>query len=246
MDDFQIFRFGSHDVRVVIENGILWWVAKDVCDALEISDARQAVSRLEEDERCLIPVADSMGRMQETFCTNEPGLYSLALGSRKPQAKPFKRWITHEVIPTIRRTGGYVSNDELFVSTYLQHADEQTKTMFRATLETVRKQNEKIAVMEPKADFYDTVASSADAIDIGTAAKVLKIPGIGRNNLFERLRREKILMPNNLPYQEYIDRGYFRVIEQTYTPPGGVPKVKPKTLVYQKGLDYIRKKLERG
>lgn len=97
------------------------------------------------------------------------------------------------------------------------------------------------ALMLPKAQFFDAVADSKDAIQIGDAAKVLNIKGIGRNKLFEILRNETILMNNNLPYQRYIDCGYFRTIEQKYTDKKGEPHINFKTLVYQKGLDFIRK-----
>ena len=92
--------------------------------------------------------------------------------------------------------------------------------------------------MRPKAEFYDDVAGSKDAISIGEVAKVLGIKGIGRNNLFKLLRDKKILQSNNQPYQEYIDRGYFRVIEQRWTTTNGDTKISIKTLVYQKGLDF--------
>lgn len=100
-----------------------------------------------------------------------------------------------------------------------------------------------IALMKPKADFFDQVASSKDAIDIGTAAKVLNL-GIGRNKLFEILRQEGILMSNNQPYQKYIDRGYFRTIEQKYNKPDGSVNINIKTLVYQRGLNFIKKLVE--
>lgn len=236
----QVFNFNNNEVRVTTINGEPWWIAKDVCDVLDIANPTQALSRLDDDERSMF----NIGRQGETNVVNEMGLYSLILGSRKPEAKAFKRWITHEVLPTIRKTGGYVSDDELFVNTYLQHADDQTKIMFKATLETVRKQNEKIAIMQPKADFFDAVTDSKDAIDIGTAAKVLAIPGVGRNTLFHRLREKGILMSNNQPYQQYVDRGYFRIIEQKYNKADGSTNISIKTLVYQKGLDFIRKIME--
>lgn len=99
-----------------------------------------------------------------------------------------------------------------------------------------------IGEMKPKAEFFDQVASSKSAIEIGQAAKVLNIPGIGRNKLFEILRRLDILMNDNIPYQTYVDRGYFRVIEQKYNVHGEV-RINFKTLVYQRGLDYIRNKV---
>ncbi|WP_199426952.1 BRO family protein [Thermaerobacillus caldiproteolyticus] len=171
----QIFTYSGNQVRTIIKDGEVWFVAKDVCEILDISDARKAVQRLDEDERSLIPVTDSLGRKQETFIVNEPGLYTLILGSRKSEAKQFKRWITHEVIPTIRKTGGYVANEDMFIETYLKHADEQTKLLFRATLETVRKQNEQIAAMKPKADYFDALVDRRLLTNFRDTAKELKI-----------------------------------------------------------------------
>ena len=100
--------------------------------------------------------------------------------------------------------------------------------------------NAKIETDKHKVEFYDAVADSKDAITIGDAAKVLNM-GVGRNRLFQILRNNKILQSNNVPYQEYIDRGYFRVIEQQWTKPDGENCISIKTLVYQNGLDFIRK-----
>ncbi|MED4990133.1 BRO family protein [Parageobacillus toebii] len=171
----QVFSYSGSQVRTIVKDGEVWFVAKDVCEILDISDARKAVQRLDEDERSLIPVTDSLGRKQETFIVNEPGLYTLILGSRKSEAKQFKRWITHEVIPTIRKTGGYVANEDMFIETYLKHADEQTKLLFRATLETVRKQNEQIAAMKPKADYFDALVDRRLLTNFRDTAKELKI-----------------------------------------------------------------------
>ncbi|MCY8409014.1 Bro-N domain-containing protein [Bacillus haynesii] len=108
MNELQkVFNYQDQQVRTVVKDGEPWFVAKDVCDVLGITDARKSVNLLDEDERNSVPITDSLGRDQETFIINEPGLYSLILRSRKPEAKQFKRWITHEVIPTIRKTGSY-------------------------------------------------------------------------------------------------------------------------------------------
>ena len=109
------------------------------------------------------------------LCVNEAGLYNLVLRSRKPEAKQFKRWVTHEVLPTIRKTGGYVSNDEMFINTYLPFADEQTKMMFRGVLETVRRQNERIAAMKPKADYFDALVDRNLLTNFRDTAKELEV-----------------------------------------------------------------------
>ncbi|AMC94245.1 hypothetical protein AOC36_09690 [Erysipelothrix larvae] len=100
--------------------------------------------------------------------------------------------------------------------------------------------------MQPKVEFFDQVASSKDAIEMGKVAKTLNIPGLGRNKLFELLRDKGILMKNNLPYQKYCDSRHFRVIETKYTTPDGEVRINFKTLVYQKGLAYIRKIVTEG
>ena len=105
---------------------------------------------------------------------------------------------------------------------------------------TIANCHKQIEEMKPKADFYDSVADSKTAIQIGDVAKMLAIKGVGRNNLFQMLRDKKILDRNNVPYQQYVDSGYFRVIEQKYTV-GGDVRINIKTLVYQKGIDWIRR-----
>jgi prophage antirepressor-like protein/mRNA-degrading endonuclease toxin of MazEF toxin-antitoxin module len=108
MNEIQkVFNYQGNQVRTVLKDGESWFVAKDVCDILELTDGRKSIELLDDDERNIIPVMDSMGRMQDSYVVNEPGLYSLVLKSRKPEAKAFKRWITHDVIPQIRRTGSY-------------------------------------------------------------------------------------------------------------------------------------------
>lgn len=109
MNNMQIFensQFGS--IRTVMQEGEPWFVAKDVCDVLELGNSRQALTRLDEDEKGVIST-DTLGGSQEMSIVNEPGLYTLILGSRKPEAKAFKRWVTHEVLPAIRKTGRYAA-----------------------------------------------------------------------------------------------------------------------------------------
>lgn len=101
------FKFEDIDIRVINQDGEPWWVATDVCKALDLDDVRRAIERLDADEWSLAPVIDRLGRTQNTSIVNEPGLYTLILASRKPEAKTFKRWVTHEVIPAIRKTGSY-------------------------------------------------------------------------------------------------------------------------------------------
>jgi len=111
--------------------------------------------------------------------------------------------------------------------------------------EKIEEQQKQIEVQKPKAEFYDTVTQSKDTVDIGTAAKVLN-KGIGRNKLFELLRNERVLQQNNQPFQKYIDCGYFRQVETKFTKPDGTNCVNIKTVVYQKGLNYISKLIDKN
>lgn len=129
-----------------------------------------------------------------------------------------------------------------------EHIMARALKMANAAIENLKSQNhllvEDVKRMKPKEEFFDAVADSKDAIEIGKVAKVLNFHGIGRNKLFEILRRKGILMKDNIPYQKFIDNGCFRTIEQKYSLPDGETRISIKTLVYQKGVDYIRKVLE--
>ena len=168
------YVFRENKVRVVMQNNEPWFVAKDVCEILEIKNPSDSLRRLDSDEKGTVLI-DTPGGKQNILSVNEYGLYVLVLGSRKAEAKEFKRWITHEVIPSIRKTGGYVANDDLFIQTYLPHADESTKVMFKVTLETVRKQNEQLAIMQPKAEYFDDLVDRNLLTNFRDTAKELKV-----------------------------------------------------------------------
>lgn len=130
MSQLQVFNFSGNEIRVVTKDGQPWWVAKDVCEVLEIKNNRDALGRLDKDEKG-VASTDTLGGAQQVQVVNEPGLYSLILGSRKPEAKQFKRWITHEVIPTIRKTGAYsiptLTPNEAIALSLKQTAEMMTK-----------------------------------------------------------------------------------------------------------------------
>ena len=236
----QIFNYQQKEVRTVEKDGEAWFVAKDVCEILEINNANMAAARLDDDEVSQTEVTDSMGREQFTNIINEMGLYNLILRSDKPVAKQFKRWITHEVIPSIRKHGTYMTAET--IERTLTDPDYIIKlaTILKTEKEARLVAEHKIQELKPKADFYDTVTGSKDCFDIGTVAKVLNF-GKGRTTLFRILRDNKILMGGNIPYQEFCDRGYFRVIESQFSKPNGDVCLNKKTVVYQKGIDFIRR-----
>ena len=232
MNEIQIFKnedFG--EIRTTEINGEPWFVGKDVAARLGYSNTVDAISKHVDIEDRGLAKCDTLGGTQEMVIINESGLYSLVLSSKLESAKRFKRWVTSEVIPQIRKTGSY-HIPKTYAEALRALADETEK------IEALKKQNQ---LMQPKAEFFDAVTDSKTAIPIGDVAKILDI-GIGRNKLFEFLRDKNILTSDNRPYQRYIDAGYFRVIEQKYEVNGEV-RINIKTLVFQKGIDWIRKQL---
>lgn len=137
MNKLQIFKYEDQEVRTIQKDEEVWWVLKDVCGVLGLSNPSAVADRLDDDERAKF----DLGRQGESNIINESGLYNVIIRSDKPEAKKFKRWVTHEVLPTIRKTGGYVANEESFINTYLPNADEQTKLMFKSQLEVIRNLN---------------------------------------------------------------------------------------------------------
>jgi len=232
-------EFGT--VRTLMKDGQPWFVGKDVAVILGYNEPHKAIARhVDEDDGMKHPVIDSMGRTQNVTIVNESGFYSLVLASRMPNAKKFKRWVTSEVLPTIRRTGGYVGNEDMFVESYLPFADDAVKNLFRLNLMTIRQLNEKIRRDEPLVQFANQVADTENVIDIGKMAKLANEENIriGRNTLFRWLKGRKILMSNNIPYQQFIDRGYFVVKESVYEH-NGMQKTYQQTYVTGKGQQYI-------
>ena len=246
MNNLQIFnndQFGQ--IRTTVKDGAPLFVAADVCRALEISKYRDAVSRLDEDERGSFEV-DTPGGTQKMTAVTESGLYSLVLGSRKPEAKAFKRWITHEVLPTIRQTGGYVSDEQQFVNTYLPFADASTKALFGQTLAQLRAANEQLEQQKPKVLFADAVSAAHTSILVGELAKLLKQNGvdIGQHRLFQYLRENGYLIKRrgsdyNMPTQYAMERGWFEIKETAITHGDGHTSVNKTPKVTGKGQQYF-------
>ena len=245
------FDFGTNQIRVVMKDGEPWWIGADVCAVLEIANSRDALTRLDPDEKG-VASTDTPGGRQELATVSESGLYSLVLGSRKPEAKAFKRWITHEVIPSLRRTGSYSVQQAPQVPQTLHEALRLAADLAeqRATLTCrVQAQQDTIQEMEPKAAFHDAVATAASSsICVTEMAKLL---GTGGVRLYRWLREERIFMcqgrQENLPFQRYIDEGYFQVREgvneDTKT---GEPHSYRQALVTGKGQTWLAKRFTKA
>lgn len=226
---FSNEEFGK--VRVLNIDNEPWFVGRDVAEVLGYSNTRDAISKHVDEEDKGVAKCDTPSGAQQMTIINESGMYSLILSSKLPNAKKFKRWVTSEVLPSIRKTGSYnlpdFNNPAEAARAWAKEYEEKQKALAQVT------------EMKPKAEFYDDVTGSTDTIDIGSVAKVLNIPNMGRNKLFAFLRENKILNRRNEPYQEYVDKGYFRQIETSWEH-NGTTHINLKTVVFQKGLDFIR------
>lgn len=243
MSTVDLFTYAGHDVRTLTIDGEPWFVAADVCRILDIGNARMAVARLDEDGVSSADVIDSMGRTQRASVVNEPGLYELVFLSRKPEAKAFKRWITHDVLPTIRKTGRYGSDVDML-------ANLPASQMLALAAEAAKRAEEAEAQLEqarPKVIFADAVAASEQSILVAQLANILKQNGvdIGQNRLFERLRADGYLVKStapgqrNRPTQRAMDLGLFEVVERTVHGSDGRPILKFTTRVTGKGQQYF-------
>lgn len=246
MKEIEIFKneeFG--EIRTIVIDGEPWFVAKDVCNILGTTNPTVAMEGLEDFERAKF----NLGRQGEANIINESAFYTLVLRSRKPIAKPFRIWVTNEVLPSIRKHGMYATEDLLNNPDLLiAMATELKKERQARKLAEQEKElaNRKIEEQRPLVDFANKVSDSSNLIDMGKMAKLLKDEhiNIGRNRLFEWLRKKEILMKNNMPFQRYIESGYFQVKESVYETPYG-SKTHQTTYVTGKGQIYITEKLRK-
>lgn len=240
--NLEVYSYQNSNLRVVYWDGEPWFVAKDVCNILEIDTSQ--TRRLDEDEKGL-RLIQTPGGEQEMVCVNEPGLYSLILGSRKPEAKRFKRWVTHEVLPSIRKHGMYATPQA--VEAMLQDPD----TMIR-TLQALKEEREKRLALErkieedkPRVLFANAVEASHTSILVGDLAKLLRQNGvqIGQNRLFQWLRDNGYLIKSgssrNMPTQYSMERGWFEVKERTISNPDGSIRIIKTPKVTGKGQQYF-------
>lgn len=222
-------------VRTVAgEDGEPWFVAKDVCEALALSNTGQAIAGLDEDEKGSIIINDGTPGNPSKAIVSEPGLYSLVMKSRKPEAKAFKRWVTHDVLPAIRRTGAYGSS-----------AEARMERLLSDGAALIEAQNARIREMEPKAAFAEAVEGSETLHSVGECAKVIGQSGvrIGQKRLFELLRRDGWLMKGgrdrNLPTQRARDMDLIRIQMSHYVDRDGSNCTKGTPRVTGKGMTFF-------
>lgn len=242
MNELQVFRndeFG--EIRTVEYDGDTWFIVKDVCRALEVTNSNDAIARLDGDEKGVV-LTDTLGGVQNMAIINESGLYSLVLSSRKPEAKAFKRWITHEVLPSIRKHGMYamdelLDNPDLAIEALTRLKEEREK---RKELELENKvQAQQIAELQPKATYYDLILQCPSLLSVTEIAKDYGLSAKGLN---------KILHDNGIQYSQsgvwflyakYQDMGYTSTKTQNYNRPDGTQGSRVHTYWTQKGRLFL-------
>lgn len=246
-NEIRKFDFRGASLRTLTdEAGEPWFVLKDCMSILDLGNPTETVKMFDDDEFSTTEVIDSIGRRQQAYIISEPGLYRLVMRSRKPEAKEFQRWVTHKVLPQIRKTGGYIPTSE---------SDSDEDIMARAVLvaqKTIERKNQQlqakdaqIKVLEPKARFADAVAASDGTCLVGELAKMLRQNGmdIGQNRLFRLLQADGYLGKSgsnrNVPTQRAMDLGLFRIKETTVTYADGHTTVSRTPKVTGKGQRYF-------
>lgn len=245
---YENAEFGQ--IRTVEINGEPWFAGKDVAEALGYVKPLNAIAaHVDEDDSLKQGLIDSMGRTQETIIINESGLYSLILGSSLDSAKKFKRWITSEVIPSIRKTGSY--NLPQTYADALRELANKAEEAERLALVN-RKLEEQNLRMRPKEIFADAVATSKTSILVGELAKLITQNGvqIGQNRMFKWLRENGYLISSgtscNMPKQRYVEQGLFEIKESNIQNADGSVRITRTTKVTGKGQQYFINKFLKG
>ena len=238
MNEVQLFNFENHEVRSLLINSEPWFVGKDVAKILGYKDTSDALKKhVDGEDKLTRRFADS-GQSREMYIINESGLYSLVLSSKLPSAKKFKRWVTSEVLPALRKTGQYQVKE-------LSGSELMAKALIEAQSVLAAK-DKQIEEMKPKALFADAVATSHTSILVGELAKILKQNGIemGQKRLFAWLREKGYLIKRqgtdyNMPTQKAMDLGLFEIKEGSYVNGSGVNITTKTPKVTGKGQQYF-------
>lgn len=246
-NEIQQFDFRGASLRTLTdEEGEPWFVLKDCMSILDLGNPTETVKMFDDDEFSTTEVIDSVGRRQQAYIISEPGLYRLVMRSRKPEAKEFQRWVTHEVLPQIRKTGGYIpttaADDDM---TILAKAVMIGQRTMEAQKQKIAEQQTRIVELELKARFADAVAASDGTCLVGELAKMLRQNGmdIGQNRLFRLLQADGYLGKSgsnrNVPTQRAMELGLFRIKETTVTHADGHTTVSRTPKVTGKGQRYF-------
>lgn len=244
MGDIKIFSSVSFgEVRVADINNEPYFCLADVCKVLELQTSR-VKDRLDDDLTLSNPITDSLGRQQQATFVNEAGLYEVIMRSDKPEAKQFRKWVTSEVLPSIRKHGAYMTSEVIEKTLLSPDYLIQLATTLKDERQKRIEAETKVIEQQPKVAFANAIIGSTNSILVGAMAKILTQNGykIGQNEFFKLLRSEGYLGSKgeryNIPNQEYVERGIFEIKENNHSE-NGVMKITLTPKITGKGQEYF-------
>lgn len=249
-NNLQTWNYENSEIRTVEKDGEPWWVLADVCKVLELTTPSRVAERLEKDEVSQTHTIDRMGRTQKSTIINESGLYAVVLRSDKPQAKPFRKWVTNEVLPSIRKHGAYMTDQTLEQALTSPDFLIQLATQLKEEKEQRKQLEVKVEQDRPKVLFAESVSASKTSILVGELAKILKQNGVdtGQTRLFAWMRENGYLIKRrgndyNMPTQRAMEMKLFEVKETSVTHSDGHISVNKTPKVTGKGQVYFVNKI---
>lgn len=235
MNELKVFNYEQNEIRTVLIDGEPWWVAKDVAETLGYAETNNMVKRLDEEEFMSYKLE---GMNMKSVLINESGLYTSIIGSQLPSAKQFKKWVTSEVLPSIRKNGGYINNQENLTP------EQIVANALVVAQNIIENQKLQLEQLKPKAEYAEKMLKSKDNILVREFAKVLCDEGfkIGEKRLYQWLRDNLYLMKNNEPMQRYVDNNTF-VVKSVPIETSFGTKQSRTTLITPQGQLYLFRKI---
>lgn len=243
----QLQAFNNEElgqVRTVTQDEDVWFVAKDVCDVLEIKNTTQALQKLDPDERTMF----NIGRQGDVNIINESGLYALIMTSRKPQAKSFKKWVTSEVLPSIRKHGAYMTDQVLEQAVTNPDFAIGLLTKLKEEKEKLAAAQRQIAQRQPLVTFAEACMQSDQSLKVSEVAKLAAKHNIkiGQRQLFAKLKEWNLMFKRSTePTQPAVEKGLFEIAQGVKQKPSGEPFTWTTTYVTPKGQAYIIDRLKK-
>lgn len=250
MNQLQVFNFGQAPVRTVEKDGQPWFVLNDIVQVLGLSNSRMVKERLSDDVSSTYPISDTLGRMQQATIINEDGLYDVILESRKPEAKAFRKWVTREVLPSIRKHGGYLTPEKVEEALLNPDVMIQLATNLKEERARREKLQQQIELDKPKVIFAEALEVSRDSILIADLAKILRQNNIdiGEIRLFKLLREQGYLIKSgseyNMPTQRSMDLKIMEIKVGYRGSASEGTKVTRTTKITGKGINYFINKFK--
>ena len=252
MRQLQIFNFEQNEVRTILVNNEPFFVGKDVAETLGYSNTAKAIrDHVDIEDRRSERIVHPSGGTQDSVVINESGLYSLILKSKLPNARKFKRWVTNEVLPSIRKHGAYMTDDALAKALTSPEFGIRLLTELKNERDQKEQAQQQLKAQEPQVVFAKSVEVSQNSVAVKVLATILKQNGvsIGQNRMFQWLREHKYLSSRpgkswNMPTQKSMDKGLFELKANTYFHNNGVPETNYTPLVTGKGQIYFVNKFK--